>query len=57
MNKNKKVQVIEIGDIRWCSLVESLRKIRSYNQEKRNVLRQADDILDTIDPPLDGLFD
>ena len=57
VNKEKKVQVIEIGDIRWCSLVEALRKIRSYNKEKRNVLRQADDILDTIDPPIDGLFD
>ena len=49
VNKEKKVQVIEIGDIRWCSLVDSLRKIRAYNREKKNVLRQADDILDELD--------
>ena len=49
INANKKLQLIEIGDIQWFSLSTSLKKIRSYNREKKNVLREADQIIDSIE--------
>lgn len=49
INKSKKLQVIEIGDIKWLSLTDSLKKIRSYNREKKNILREADCIIDNLE--------
>ena len=37
--------VKEIGDIAWCSLEESLKRIRSENIEKREILLRASAIL------------
>jgi 8-oxo-dGTP pyrophosphatase MutT (NUDIX family) len=38
IDKNNKNQKIEIGDIRWFTFKDSLKIIREYNIEKKNVL-------------------
>jgi 8-oxo-dGTP pyrophosphatase MutT (NUDIX family) len=45
INQDKKSQMIEIGDIRWFSLSDALKNIRSYNTEKKNTLREAHSII------------
>ena len=42
INPNKKIQVIEIGGIRWFTLEEAIAHIRDYNKEKQQALREAD---------------
>ncbi len=49
INQDKKIQVIEIGDIKWFTLSEALKRIRSYNREKKNILREADTLIDSIE--------
>lgn len=49
INQDKKIQVIEIGDIKWFTLSEALKSIRSYNREKKNILREADTLIDSIE--------
>ena len=49
INNHKKLQMIEIGDIKWFTLSESLKKIRSYNKEKKNIMREADQIIENIE--------
>ena len=49
INQNKKLQMIEIGDIKWLSLNDALRSIRRYNKEKKNILREADSLIDSIE--------
>ena len=49
INTNKKIQLIEIGDIKWLSLSEGLKKIRPYNREKKNILREGDQVIDDIE--------
>ena len=49
INQDKKLQVIEIGDIKWLTLSEALKSIRSYNKEKKNILREADTLIESIE--------
>ena len=49
INNLKKLQMIEIGDIKWFTLTESLKKIRSYNREKKNIMREADQIIEDME--------
>ena len=49
INSELKLQVIEIGDIKWLTLNEALKSIRSYNKEKKNILREADTLIDSIE--------
>ena len=35
----------EVGDIRWCSIEDALKRIRPENPEKRDVLLRIDAIL------------
>ncbi len=49
INQDKKIQVIEIGDIKWFTLSDALKSIRSYNREKKNILREADTLIDSIE--------
>ena len=45
IDQDKKSQMIEIGDIRWFRLQDALKNIRSYNTEKKNILREAHSII------------
>ncbi|GAG27938.1 unnamed protein product, partial [marine sediment metagenome] len=47
INKNKPLQMIEIGDIKWLSFREVIQHIRKYNVEKLNVARTLEHILDS----------
>ena len=38
-------QISEISDIQWVSFVDALKKIRSYNIEKKNMLEKLNKIL------------
>ena len=49
INQDKKLQMIEIGDIKWLTLTEALQSIRSYNREKKNILREADSLIESIE--------
>ena len=49
INQERKIQVIEIGDIKWLTLNEALKCIRSYNKEKKNILREADSLIESIE--------
>ena len=49
INKEKKIQMIEIGDIQWLTLSEALKKIRCYNKEKKNILREGDALIESIE--------
>lgn len=44
----------EVGDIRWCSLDESLNLIRSYNVEKKEVLIRVASLLKNYCPLQNG---
>ena len=41
-NKEKTIQVIEIGDIQWFTIDVALSKIRNYDIAKKNVLLEVD---------------
>ena len=47
INKNKPLQMIEIGDIKWFTFREVIQHIRKYNVEKLNVIRTLEHILDS----------
>jgi len=49
INLEKKIQVIEIGDLRWFSLEDALDHIRVYNEEKKDALRDADRVLNLLE--------
>ena len=49
INQNKKLQMIEIGDIKWLALNDALKSIRLYNKEKKNILREADSLIESIE--------
>ena len=49
INKNKTIQLIEIGDIKWFTLEECLKKIRSYDVSKKKVLKDADDVINYLE--------
>ena len=49
INSELKLQVIEIGDIKWLTLSEALKSIRSYNKEKKNILREADTLIESLE--------
>jgi 8-oxo-dGTP pyrophosphatase MutT (NUDIX family) len=40
LNINNSNQIYEIGDIKWLSITEAIEKIRSYNQEKIQLMYQ-----------------
>ena len=42
INKEKTIQVIEIGDIQWFTIDTALSKIRDYDIAKKNVLLEVD---------------
>lgn len=46
INKNKPLQMIEIGDIQWMEFKTCLQKMRTYDKEKKNVLRIAHSIIE-----------
>lgn len=46
INKNKPLQMIEIGDIQWMEFKTCLHKMRTYDTEKKNVLRIAHSIIE-----------
>ena len=45
INKDKTIQVIEIGDIQWFTIDEALDKIRCYDIAKKNVLLEVNSYL------------
>lgn len=47
INKNKPLQMIEIGDIQWLNFSQVIQHIRKYNVEKRNVIRTVEHILES----------
>lgn len=49
INKEKTIQLIEVGDIKWCSLEECMDKIRNYDISKKKVLIEADNIINWIE--------
>lgn len=50
LNPDLKIQMIEIGDIRWFTLEDALTKIRCYNREKKDTLVEADEIVAYMEP-------
>ena len=48
INKNNINQITEIGDIGWYSFNDGMNLIRAYNLEKKNVLRNLNNILKII---------
>ena len=38
INQNNKIQLIEIGDIKWFTIEECLNKIRDYSVEKKSMI-------------------
>ena len=45
VNPNNKHQIIEISNIKWFSLQETLQKIRPYNTEKKEVILKVNKLL------------
>ena len=56
VNKNNKNQVDEIGDIRWFSYNTAVSKLRSYNLEKINVLKNLNHQLILLLTEIKSLF-
>ena len=49
INKNKTIQMIEIGDIKWLTLDELIKKIRSYDHSKIKLIKEVDNLLNELD--------
>lgn len=45
LSPDNKYQIAEVGDIGWFTLEESLELIRPYNEEKKQVLREASEVI------------
>lgn len=45
LDYNNKTQMIEIGNIAWLTYKEAIQKIRPYNKEKINMLKQTYNII------------